>query len=338
MEVVSTMVPVRRIGMHSLPSSATFISAWHAFIRDIFISRRLQDRSSLDWQCYSVLRTSINQTWKLFSIESCQLSRLIYHHSSNATYASTVGYCLTLAVHDNNIVADFHRLVFFLQLITCLRLADRARHLSWGSALIVLHFVWIDQCFCVVFTRPERIQQGQDQLQSMLQKKVKTSLYFFFFLRVREIPSYCHKPIERPRCWSKLKGHAWRLTRDGSIQACLKTIFTWKQVARDHTIEAIGRFCKPNPVRFSERSASGFWPGRVKVHTNMCEPKVCSANRKLIFGFIFGSASSVAMRLGTFKKFLAETLLLSRHKSGLGRGRTSFLPWLALQSSAGRDW
>ena len=31
--------------------------------------------------------------------------------------------------------------------------------------------------------------------------------------------------------------------------------------------------------------------GRVKVHTNMCEPKVCSANRKLIFGFIFGSAS-----------------------------------------------
>ena len=78
--------------------------------------------------------------------------------------------------------------------------------------------------------------------------------------------------------------------------------------------EKLGRFCKPNPVRFSERSASGFWPGRVKVHTNMCEPKVCSANRKLIFGFIFGSASSVAMRPGTFKKILAETLLLSRHK------------------------
>ena len=31
---------------HSLPSSATFISAWHAFIRDNFISHRLQDRSS----------------------------------------------------------------------------------------------------------------------------------------------------------------------------------------------------------------------------------------------------------------------------------------------------
>ena len=43
---------------------------------------------------------------------------------------------------------------------------------------------------------------------------------------------------------------------------------------------------------FSQRSASRFRPGRVKVHTNMCEPKVCSANRKLIFGFIFGSASS----------------------------------------------
>ena len=45
-------------------------------------------------------------------------------------------------------------------------------------------------------------------------------------------------------------------------------------------------------VRFSERSASRFWPGRVKEHTNMCQPKVCSANRKLIFGFIFDSASS----------------------------------------------
>ena len=39
----------------------------------------------------------------------------------------------------------------------------------------------------------------------------------------------------------------------------------------------LGRFCKPNPVRFSERSASRFWPGKVKVHTNMCEPKVCFA-------------------------------------------------------------
>ena len=37
---------------------------------------------------------------------------------------------------------------------------------------------------------------------------------------------------------------------------------------------------------------SRFWPGRVKVHTNMFEPKVCSANRKLILGFIFDSASS----------------------------------------------
>ena len=38
----------------------------------------------------------------------------------------------------------------------------------------------------------------------------------------------------------------------------------------------VGRFCKPNPVRFSERFASvfasRFWPGRFKVHTNMCEP------------------------------------------------------------------
>ena len=56
------------------------------------------------------------------------------------------------------------------------------------------------------------------------------------------------------------------------------------------------------PVRFSERSASGFWPGRVKVHTNMCEPKVCSANRKLIFGFTFGSASSDGEATGDFQE------------------------------------
>ena len=63
-------------------------------------------------------------------------------------------------------------------------------------------------------------------------------------------------------------------------------------VASGRIFAILGRFCKPNPVWFSERSASGFWPDRVKVHTNMCEPKVCSANRNLIFGFIFGSASS----------------------------------------------
>ena len=33
-------------------------------------------------------------------------------------------------------------------------------------------------------------------------------------------------------------------------------------------------FCKPNPVQFSERSASEFGLGRVKVPTNMCWPKV----------------------------------------------------------------
>ena len=50
--------------------------------------------------------------------------------------------------------------------------------------------------------------------------------------------------------------------------------------------------CKQNPVRFSERPVSRLWPGRVKLHTNMCKPKVCSANRKLIFGFFFGLTSS----------------------------------------------
>ena len=41
----------------------------------------------------------------------------------------------------------------------------------------------------------------------------------------------------------------------------------------------------------------------------------------------------MAKRLGTFKKILAETLLLSSDKMTKWpwRGRTSFLPWLALQ-------
>ena len=72
---------------------------------------------------------------------------------------------------------------------------------------------------------------------------------------------------------------------------------------RASVLQLIGRFCKPNPVRFSERSASRFWPGRVKVHTNMCEPKVCSANRKLIFGFIFGSATSDGEATGDVQEY-----------------------------------
>ena len=34
----------------------------------------------------------------------------------------------------------------------------------------------------------------------------------------------------------------------------------------------------------------------------MCEPKVCFANRKLIFGFIFGSASSDGEATGDFQE------------------------------------
>ena len=108
-------------------------------------------------------------------------------------------------------------------------------------------------------------------------------------------------------------------------------------------IQTIGRFCKPNPVRFSERSASGFWPGRVKVHTNMCKPKVCSANRKLIFGFIFGSASSDGEATGDFKEdFGGNPVALESQSDKVVLARKNvfffFLPWLALQGSAGRDW
>ena len=44
----------------------------------------------------------------------------------------------------------------------------------------------------------------------------------------------------------------------------------------------------------------------------------------------------MAKRLGTFKKILEETLLPSSHKvtKWPWRGRTSLLPWLALQGSA----
>ena len=48
----------------------------------------------------------------------------------------------------------------------------------------------------------------------------------------------------------------------------------------------------------------------------------------------------MAKRLGTFKKILAETLLLSSHevtKSGLGEEERLFFFYLALQGRAGRD-
>ena len=80
------------------------------------------------------------------------------------------------------------------------------------------------------------------------------------------------------------------------------------------------------PVRFSERSASGFWPRRVKVHTNMCEPKVSSANRKLIFGFIFGSASSDGEATGDFQDFGGNPVALESQsdKVVLARKNVSF--------------
>ena len=101
----------------------------------------------------------------------------------------------------------------------------------------------------------------------------------------------------------------------------------------------LGRFCKPNAVRFSERSASGFWPGRVKVHTNMCEPKVCSANRKLIFGFIFGSASSVGEATGDFLEDFGGNPVarVTKWQSGFGEEECLFftLACFARQCRAG---
>ena len=50
-------------------------------------------------------------------------------------------------------------------------------------------------------------------------------------------------------------------------------------------------------------------PGRVKVHTNKCEPKVCSVNRKLIFGFTFGLASSDGEATGDVEEDYGGTIV-----------------------------
>ena len=99
----------------------------------------------------------------------------------------------------------------------------------------------------------------------------------------------------------------------------------------------IGRFCKPNPVRFSERSASRFWPGRVKVHTNMCEPKVCSANRKLIFGFIFDSASSDGEATRDVQVDFGGSPVALESQSDLGEEERLFFTLSCFARQCGRD-
>ena len=92
------------------------------------------------------------------------------------------------------------------------------------------------------------------------------------------------------------------------------------------------------PVRFSERSASGFWPGRVKVHMNLCEPKVCSANRKLIFDFIFGSASSDGEATGDVQEDFGGNPVALEWQSGLGEEERLYLGLLCKADQCGRDW
>ena len=99
-----------------------------------------------------------------------------------------------------------------------------------------------------------------------------------------------------------------------------------------------------NRIRFDFRKGprQGFDRAGSK-YTRTC------ANRKFVLqteNWFSGSFSvrpvPMAKRLGTFKKILAETLLLSSHEvtKWSWRGRTSFfffLPWHALQGSAGRE-
>ena len=88
----------------------------------------------------------------------------------------------------------------------------------------------------------------------------------------------------------------------------------------------LGRFCKPNRFDFRKGPRQGFDRAGSK-YTRTC------ANRKFVLQTenLFSVSFSVrpvpmAKRLGTFKKILAETLLLSSHKvtKWSWRGRTSF--------------
>ena len=125
-------------------------------------------------------------------------------------------------------------------------------------------------------------------------------------------------------------------TNPRNCSSCCFSLRIEKRISKSGPRKLLGRFCKLNPLRFSERSASRFW---LPIHMNMCGPKVCSAKIKWIFCFIFRSASSDGDAAGDVKKILAETLLLSNHKvtKWPWRGRTSVFPWFALQSSAGRS-
>ena len=70
----------------------------------------------------------------------------------------------------------------------------------------------------------------------------------------------------------------------------------------------------------------------------MCQPKVCSANRKLIFGFIFDSASSDSEATRDVQEDFGGSPVALESQSDkvtLARKKVFFLPWLALQGSAG---
>ena len=64
----------------------------------------------------------------------------------------------------------------------------------------------------------------------------------------------------------------------------------------------LGRFLQTESGSIFGKVRVRVLTGQGQVHTNMCEPKVCSANRKLIFGFIFGSASSDGEATGDFQE------------------------------------
>ena len=69
----------------------------------------------------------------------------------------------------------------------------------------------------------------------------------------------------------------------------------------------------------------------------MCEPKVCSANRKLIFGFNFGSASSDGEATGDFQEAFGGDPVALESQSDLGEEERLFftLSCFARQCGAG---
>ena len=123
----------------------------------------------------------------------------------------------------------------------------------------------------------------------------------------------------------------------------------WKRRSKNRRSTSISRgndrdnreVLQTEPVRFSERSASGFWGGHGQsTHEHVrTESLFCKQKIDFRFHFRFGQFRWRS-DWGLSRRFWRKPCCsrVTKWQSGLGEEERLFLPWLALQGSAGRDW